>query len=137
MYHYYSLGSQASPGHFQKSLQLVTTTLMHYWKEAMRRQGIFLMLVTKENKTQRKTEKKRKRKRKNPSPSNSHLIFVIKTMEVYKNNGIPSSNSYFYKILIKNCLMCFEHSFGLLQLQHRNINLWCNLLIADQLQLMG
>lgn len=136
MYHYYSLGSQASPGHFQKSLQLVTTTLMHYWKEAMRRQGIFLMLVTKENKTQRKTEKK-KRKRKNPSPSNSHLIFVIKTMEVYKNNGIPSSNSYFYKILIKNCLMCFEHSFGLLQLQHRNINLWCNLLIADQLQLMG
>lgn len=136
MYHYHSLGSQASPGHFQKSLQLVTTTLMHYWKEAMRRQGIFLMLVTKENKTQRKTEKK-KRKRKNPSPSNSHLIFVIKTMEVYKNNGIPSSNSYFYKILIKNCLMCFEHSFGLLQLQHRNINLWCNLLIADQLQLMG
>jgi len=41
---------------------------MHYWKEAMRRQGIFLMLVTKENKTQRKTEKKKKEKERIQAP---------------------------------------------------------------------
>lgn len=74
-------------------------SLIHYWKGATRRWHTFFNATTKWNKAQRKAAED-----KIPSPINSQIIFVIKTVEVCKNNGVPRSKSYFQESLIKNCL---------------------------------